>query len=87
MLFPECIKNVIKETWKNFKGEDEPKSRKKEKVRYDDYEEIREPEEKSQPLLGKDKTPTIIINNRPTSEEKKETKPKRQRKHSPKTLK
>lgn len=56
-------KNVIKETWKNFKGEpaEEPRPRKKEKVRYEDYEEIVESKEKPQSLP--EKQPTIIINN------------------------
>jgi hypothetical protein len=61
-------KNVIKETWKNFKGEPEEESRpkRKEKVRYTDYEEITETKEKSQSLP--EKQPTIIINNSTPSE-------------------
>jgi hypothetical protein len=63
-------KNVIKETWKNFKGEpeEEPQPRRKEKVRYTDYEEISEVKEKPQSLP--EKQPTIIINNStPTEKE------------------
>jgi len=54
---------LIKPTYRNFKSndEEEPKSRKKEKVRYEDYKEIDEPKEKSQSLP--EKQPTIIINN------------------------
>jgi hypothetical protein len=63
---------MIKPTYRNFKGEDEnePQPRRKEKVRYTDYEEITETKEKSQSLP--EKQPTIIINNStPTEKEGK----------------
>jgi hypothetical protein len=58
----------VKPTFRNFKGEDEnePQPRRKEKVRYTDYEEISETKEKPQSLP--EKQPTIIINNRTPAE-------------------
>jgi len=54
---------LVKPTYRNFKSndEEEAKLRKKEKVRYEDYEEISEVKEKPQSLP--EKQPTIIINN------------------------
>jgi|SRR5207244_4531063 len=54
---------LIKPTYRNFKSNDEEEARprKKEKVRYEDYEEISEAKEKPQSLP--EKQPTIIINN------------------------
>ena len=59
-------KYLIKPTYRNFKSNDkeEPRSRKKEKVRYTDYEEISETKEKTQSLP--EKQPTIIINSNPS---------------------
>jgi len=56
-------KYLVKPTYRNFKSDDEeePRPRKKEKVRYEDYEEIVESKEKPQSLP--EKQPTIIINN------------------------
>jgi hypothetical protein len=61
-------KYLVKPTFRNFKGEDEnePQPRRKEKVRYTDYEEISETKEKPQSLP--EKQPTIIINNRTPAE-------------------
>ena len=59
----------MKPNYRKFKGEDEnePKPRRKERVRYEDYEEITEPKEKAQSLPDKkaEPQPTIIIQNSP----------------------
>jgi hypothetical protein len=60
----------VKPTFRNFKGEDEnePQARRKEKVKYEDYEEIVESKEKPQSLPEKQHT-IIISNSTPAKKE------------------
>lgn len=64
-------KNLLKPAFSNFKSKkekEEPKPRKKEPVRYDDYEEILESKKEPQALIEKEVRKPVVVINEPVNQ-------------------